>query len=36
MKLVTFGFTTLHSSVSGKVRELVGEIKYDFDVNFRD
>ena len=31
MKLTNFWFTALHSSVFGKVRELVGEIKYAFD-----
>ena len=29
--LPKFWFTALHSSVFGKVRELVGEIKYAFD-----
>ena len=30
MKLVRLCFTALHSLVFGKVRELVGEIKYAF------
>ena len=28
MKLMEFFFIVLHSSVFGKVRELVGEVKY--------
>ena len=32
MKHANFCFTTLHSAVFGKVRELVGEFKYAFVV----
>ena len=32
MKLVKFCFIALHSSVFGKVRELVGGIKYAFGI----